>query len=156
MGHTALRTLLDRQAVIDTILRLGQAMDERDWPAARACLADELETDYSSFRGTPPARLSAEAFVALRRSGLTGLRTQHLSLNHLVSVDGTEASCRTDFVIHRWPSDPQDHRFFHSYGYYRYALVRSDSGWAVCGITQVALRSEGDPTLHGAHRGAPR
>ena len=122
MENTVLQMLLDRQAVIDTILRLGQALDEQDWLAARACLAEELETDYSSFRGTPPTRLSAEAFVTLRQSGLAGLRTQHLSLNHLVSLTSTQASCRTDFVIHRWPSDPQDSRFFHSYGYYRYAL----------------------------------
>jgi hypothetical protein len=156
MAILDVQTLLDRQAVIHTVLRLGQALDEQDWQAARACLADELETDYSSFRGTPPARLTAESFVALRRSGLTGLRTQHLSLNHLVDVRGKQASCRADFVIHRWPLDPQDRRFFHSYGYYRYALIRSDVDWRICGITQVAIRSQGDASLHGAYREASR
>ena len=152
MERVAFQTVLDRQAVIDTLLRLAQALDEQDWPAVRACLADELETDYSSFRGTPPARPSAAAFIALRQAGLAGLRTQHLSLNHLVTVTGDRATCRTDFVIHRWPLHAEDRRFLHSYGYYRYTLVRSAPGWRICGITQVALRSEGDRTLHGAHR----
>lgn len=154
MDHISLQWLLDRQAVIDTVLRLSQALDQQDWQAARACLTDELETDYSSFRGTPPTRLSAGAFVGLRQAGLTGLQTQHLSLNHLVEVDGAQARCRADFVIHRWPTDPQDRRFFHSYGYYHYALARAGEGWRICGIMQVAVRHEGDSSLHGAHRGA--
>jgi hypothetical protein len=77
MDTAALQTLRDRQAVIDTLLRLAQAFDEQDWPAARACLADELETDYSSFRGTPPQRLAAEAFVALRTEGEPTLHGAH-------------------------------------------------------------------------------
>ena len=152
MDIAAFQMLLDRQAVIDMVLRLAQAFDAQDWSGARACLSDGIETDYSSFRGTPPERLSAETFIALRQAGLAGLRTQHLSLNHLVTVRGDQATCRTDFVIHRWPTDVQDRRYFHSYGYYRYALVRSTGGWQICGITQVALRSEGDSSLHGAHR----
>ena len=158
-GHdpfSALRTLLDRQAVVDALLKLGRGLDEQDWPAVRACLADEVDTDYSSFRGTPPARLSAEEFVRLRREGLAGLRTQHLGLNHLVEIAGDRATCRCDFVVHRWPADPADRRFFHTYGSYLYGLTRTGEGWRVASIVQTALRSEGDPDLHGALRGPRR
>lgn len=143
---------LDRQAVVDAIVRLGRALDDRDWAAARACLAPELDTDYSSFRGTPPSRLTAEDFVRLRETGLAGLVTQHLSLGHVVDLAGDVATCRCDFVIHRWPTDATDPRFLHSHGYYVYRLERAGDGWRIAGITQVVRRSEGDPRLHGALR----
>lgn len=152
--HSTIQILLDRQAVIDTVSRMCCAFDEQDWPALRACLADTLDTDYSRFRGTPPARLTADEFVRLRKVGLAGLRTQHLSFNHLVEVTGERARCRCDFIIHRWPVESADPRFFHTYGFYRYEFIRAAEGWRICGITQFVLRSEGSPELHGAHRTA--
>jgi len=141
-----------RQAIVDTIVRFGRALDERDWGALRQCLADELDTDYSSFRGTPPARLAADAFIDLRRVGLAGLVTQHVSAGHLVDIVGDTAVCRCDFVIRRWPADAADQRFFHSYGSYTYVLRGTPKGWRIAGVTQIVRRSEGDRSLHGALR----
>ncbi len=142
----------DRQAVVDTVVGLGRALDDKDWLTVRRCLAGELDTDYSSFRGTPPARLTADEFVRLRQTGLAGLVTQHLTLGHLVDLGGDTATCRCDFVIHRWPADATDRRVLHSYGYYVYTLRLAADGWRITGITQVVRRSEGDPRLHGALR----
>jgi hypothetical protein len=144
----------DQQNVVGTIHEFCRALDVRDWQALRRCLAANLATDYSSFRGTPPARMNADEFVALRQSSLAGLITHHLSLNHLVEFAGEHARCRVDFVIHRWPQDPADTRFFHTFGYYDFVLHRAANapyGWILETITQHALRSEGTPALHGAH-----
>jgi len=102
----------DRQDVVDTVHEFCRAFDMRDWAALRRCLAASLMTDYSSFRGTPPARMTNDEFVALRQTALARLVTQHLSLNHLVAFAGEQARCRFDFVIHRWPLDTADSRFF--------------------------------------------
>jgi len=138
------------RAVVDTIVRFGRALDDRDWAALRGCLAAELDTDYSSFRGTPPARLTADEFVALRRDGLAELVTQHLSTGHLVDITNDVAICRCDFVIRRWPADVADQRFLHSYGCYTFVLRRIPRGWEITGITQAVRRNEGDPGIHGA------
>ena len=143
---------MDEHAVVETIVRLGRALDARDWPAAMRCLAAEMGADYSSFRGTPPARLTAERFLELRKTGLAGLVTQHLTVGHLIELAGDEAVCRCDFVIHRWPADAADHRHLHSYGTYVYRLRRAADGWRISGVTQVIRRSDGDPHLHGALR----
>jgi len=145
----------DRDGVIATVLRFGSALDDRDWHALRECLARELDLVYSSFRGTPPGRLSADEFVALRRSGLAGLVTQHLSVGHRVEIRGDDAICRCDFMIHRWPEAEADPRFLHSYGLYHYALRRAAHGWEISAITPVVRRSEGDRSLHGALRSSP-
>lgn len=138
-----------------TIRRLARALDAQDWPAVRGCLGVDLDTDYSSFRGTPPARLTADEFVELRRVGLSGLVTRHRTEHHVVEITGDRAVCRCDFVIQRWSADATDPRFLHSYGSYRYVLRRAPAGWQIVGITQTVRLSEGDPQLHGALRGRP-
>jgi hypothetical protein len=145
-----LHLLAERQAVVDVIVRFLGALDQQDWAAVRACLTDEIETDYSSFRGTPPARLTAEEFIRLRQTGLAGLTTQHVTVGHQTEVVDGSAECRCEFIIHRWPSDPADQRFLHSYGHYIYSLRSFQGNWRIIGITQVVRRSEGDRQLHGA------
>jgi hypothetical protein len=145
----------DHQDVVNTIQEFCRAFDQRDWMALRRCLAPNLFVDYSSFRGTLPTRMTADEFVALRQTALEGLVTQHLSVNHLVAFTDREARCRFDFMIHRWPHNADDSRFFHTFGYYEIILglaERAPYGWAIDSITQQALRSEGSPELHGAHR----
>ena len=124
-------------------------------PPCRRCLAANLFVDYSSFRGTLPTRITADEFVALRQTALEGLVTQHLSANHLVTFTDQGARCRFDFVIHRWPRDTADARFFHTFGYYQVDLRVAEGGtyrWVIESITQQALRKEGSPELHRSHR----
>lgn len=144
---------MSRRAVVAVIRRLARALDAQDWAAARACLAAEVDTDYASFRGTPPARLTADEFVELRRVGLAGLVTRHLTTGHVVELAGDRAVCRCEFVIRRRPADRADRRFLHSYGSYRYVLRHATGGWQIAGITQLVERSEGHRELHGALRG---
>jgi hypothetical protein len=146
---------LDHQDVVNTIHEFCRAFDQRDWTALRRCLAPNVFVDYSSFRGTLPTRMTADEFVALRQNALEGLVTQHLSVNHLVAFTDRGARCRFDFVIHRWPQDAADSRFFHTFGYYEIILglaERAAYRWVIESITQQALRSEGSPELHGAQR----
>ena len=152
MANTSPQWLLDRQAVIETIVRLGRAFDGKDWAAVDHCLASELDTDYSSFRGTPPTRLKAVDFIRLRRDALEGLITQHLSFGHLVDVSRDGAVCNCDFVIHRWASDRNDPRFFHSYGCYTYGFWRSQERWQIVRIKQIVRHSVGNPELHSAYQ----
>lgn len=123
-------------------------------PPVRSAVIDTISY-YSRFRGTPPKRLAAEEFIHSRRSGLTGLRTQHLCSNHLATVEGDRVRCRCDFVIHRRPTQKGDMRFLHTDGYYHYGFVRAANGrWSIDSIEQIAIRSEGSPEPHGAHRTA--
>ncbi|PYK55242.1 MAG: hypothetical protein DME48_05235 [Verrucomicrobia bacterium] len=145
----------DHQDVVNTIHEFCRAFDQRDWTALRRCLAPNVFVDYSSFRGTLPTRMAADAFVALRQTALEGLVTQHLSVNHLVAFTDRGARCRFDFVIHRWPQDAADSRFFHTFGYYEIVLRLDEDApyrWIIESIAQQALRSEGSPEPHGALR----
>ena len=150
-----MKTILDQRDVVSTIHEFCRAFDQQDWNSLRRCLTTELATDYSSFRGTSPTRMTADEFVATRQAGLAGLVTQHLSLNHLVTFAHEQARCRFDFVIHRWPQNNADVHFLHTFGYYDFVLHRERNAphnWVIESITQHALRNEGNLELHGAFR----
>jgi hypothetical protein len=145
--------LLDRAAVVDTVVGLANAMDEQDWARVRSLLADELDVDYSDFRGDPPSRVTADDYVASRIEGLAGLRTLHTSTNHEVRVEGDEATCGSAYHIVR--VDPATGRRLDTWGTYRHRLARTANGWRVSGIVQKVVCLEGDRAVHGALRERP-
>jgi len=54
MDASALGRIIDRQAIVDTVVRWAQSLDAKDWPGARSCFTDEIETDYTT--SVAPAR----------------------------------------------------------------------------------------------------
>lgn len=148
----ALRALVDRQAIVDTIVRYAQALDAKDWSGARACFTDEIETDYTDLRGTGPQRVRAETFVDLRRQALARLQTHHLSTNHLVTLDGDRARCVSAMLIHRLDPARSGDNTFDTLAHYTHALARTPQGWRITGVKQVVAWNRGNPAIHAGTR----
>jgi hypothetical protein len=150
-----LQSLLDRTRIIDVIVGAANAMDAQDWRRLRACLADEIDTDYRDFRGEPPARVRADDYVAARRRGLAGLRTVHISTNHAVEIEGDRARCVSAYRIYRVdPAAPADQDRLDTAGHYEHGLVRAPGGWRISRIVQTVVVRAGHAAVHGAFRRA--
>jgi hypothetical protein len=144
----------EKLACNDLLCRFFQSFDEKDWIAMRACLCDEVFTDYSSFRDVPAGTVSGDRYVDQRRAALAALDMQHNFLNLAVDVSGEEAEARCNYIIHRFhPSfDGMNDNFFHSYGHYIFGFRREFGGWRIAQIKQVLLRNHGNREIHGATR----
>jgi len=136
--------------VIDVVLEFARALDVKDWAACRRCFMDEIETDYSDLRGEPPSTVTADDFVALRRTALEKLTTLHLSANHLVTVEGDRATCVSVAVIHRFR--PDDAERFDTYCGYTHTLARTASGWKISKVKQTVYWNTGNPDVHAGAR----
>ncbi len=138
----------------DLLCRFFQSFDEKDWTAMRACLCDEVFTDYSSFRDVPAGTIRGDRYVEQRRAALSALDMQHNFLNLAVAVAGETAEARCNYIIHRFDPafDGANDRFFHSYGRYIFGFRRAADGWRIARITQNLLRNHGNPEIHGATR----
>ncbi len=150
MNTNSLQLLLDRAEITDTVLRFARAFDIKDWDLLRTCLTDEIETDYSDFRGEPPGNLKADEYVTSRSSTLQDVKTQHLSTNHLITIDGDEAICISNAVIYRSLID-RDERY-DTYGYYTHTLQKTTEGWKISKIKQTVYWNVGNPLVHGKNR----
>ena len=151
-----LRRLADRADVTDTVYRFARAMDDHDWPALRACLADAVSVDYSAFRGDAATTLSGDEFTRMRREALSPLRMQHVITNPLVTVDGGRAECRSCFVIHRVdPARPAREQWLDTAGHYVHGLVRTEGRWKIDRIVQTVVWTRGNREIHGGVRAKP-
>ena len=138
--------LLDHRAIVDVVLQYALGVDSRDWALYRACFADEVEVDLSSWNGQPSARMAAADWVAGVRAGLSGFdTTQHLNTNHRVELDGDRARCRSAIRA----SHHLEGECCVLGGHYDHGLIRTDAGWRIArNVLNVTWR-EGPEELFG-------
>jgi hypothetical protein len=130
----------------DDVVRFFHAVDDRDWQAVRAGLADEVGVDYSSLFGGGPERLAADELVARWRGLLPGFDgTQHLLGPLVITAAGDDATVDANV------------RGYHHLGgstwlvagRYTLTLRRADPAWRVAGIVLHTTYQEGDRSLAG-------
>jgi hypothetical protein len=148
----ALQAIIDRQAIVDTIVRYAATLDAKDWAGAETCFAAEVETDYGDLRGTGPARIAAHAFVDLRRQALERLKTHHMSTNHLVTLDGDRATCQSAMLIHRLDPSRETDNTFDTLAHYTHTLARTAGGWQVTRVRQSVAWNRGNSAIHAGAR----
>jgi SnoaL-like domain len=148
-----IRWIIDRTAVIDTIIAVANTLDAQDWQKLRSHLADEIDIDYSEFRGEPPRRVTAEEYINQRVEGLAGLVTLHVSTNHEVTVKRNAAKCKSVYRIYRLDStrEPGQNRL-DTGGNYVHTLIQKDGQWLITGIQQTVVIVNGNTQVHGALR----
>ena len=138
MDQAKLQLLIDRAEISDTVIRYATGIDMRDWQAYRSCFADEVDLDFTSWSGGSPMRLTADEWTEAVRSGLSGFRaTQHISSNHVIAINGDEATCVSYMQAqHYLPTDSGSNCFTLG-GFYTNTLVRTPQGWKIhkCKLT---------------------
>jgi len=139
---------LDRQTIVDVVIRYATGIDMRDWDLYRSCFADPCEFDFSSWNGRPATVMPADTWVdAVRATNGNFESTQHLSTNHVVRFDSDdEATCVSYMQAQHWYSAERltslghpgdDARWCTLGGFYTYTLVRTGDDWRIrrCQLT---------------------
>ena len=98
----------------------------------RSCLSETVDCDYSSFRGTPPSTITRDEYVDQRKVALLFLKTQRNLSNISIIASATQAEATCNYAILRFHPefDGSRERYFHSYGQYRFRVVRSGEPWS--------------------------
>ena len=147
-----LQQLVDRSEIEAVQLRYATGVDSRDWKLFRTCFADEIEGDYSSVFGTPPARLGADEFVAMIAPVMSALTaTQHMMTNFAITFDDVDHATVVAYVRaihHNAAADGGTEQTV--YGYYTNAFVRTDDGWRISKVKLTSRIQTGNPGVFGA------
>ena len=148
-----IRWIIDRAAVVDTIVAFANAIDAQDWQKWRSHLADEIDIDYSEFRGETSRRVTAEEYIKQRVEGLAGLRTLHVSTNHEVTIKRDGAKCKSVYRIYRLDPDREaGQNRLDTGGNYFHSLIATDRHWLITGVKQTLVIVRGNTQVHGALR----
>ena len=145
MDQAQLQALLDRMAISDIVVRYATGIDMRDWAAYRSCFTDDVEIDFTSWSGGEPSTMKADDWVALVRATLSGFAaTQHISTNHVITIDGDRATCVSYMQAQHYLPNAQGDNAFTLGGYYSNRLVRTADGWKIRGCRLTVTWSTGN------------
>jgi hypothetical protein len=145
--------LIERTKVIEAVVGVLNAMDAKDWPQLQDYLADEIEVDYSDFRGELPRRITASDYVQQRIDGLANLQTLHISTNHEVTLAEDTAKCRSAYQIYRIdPARELGQERLDTAGNYVHQLSKISGKWRITAIKQTVAMISGNRQVHGAFR----
>ncbi|MFC1926761.1 nuclear transport factor 2 family protein [Chloroflexota bacterium] len=146
--ESKLQMLVDRTEISDTVIRYATGVDMQDWEAFRSCFTDEVDIDMTSFRGGESQHLTADAWAERVRTGITKFKaTQHLSTNHVITINGDEATCVSYMQArHYFPLETGENCFVMG-GFYINTLVRMPQGWKISKMKQIVNWTEGSRAL---------
>lgn len=138
MDETALREMIDRQDISDTIMKYATGIDRRNWPLYRSIFADEVEFDFSSFSGTPGTKMKADDWVANVSSLQDGFdATQHVLTNFVYDISGDVAVVDVYMKAEHFLTNSEGDNSVALGGFYTHELRRGEEGWKIhkCKLT---------------------
>lgn len=141
------RTLIDRAAISDVVNAYASAVDGRDWDRFRSLFFDSVFIDFRSFAPDLYRQLSLDELVTITQGLAAFDATQHLSTNHVHTIDGDRARCVSymhagHFLTH----EGEAHACF-LYGHYTYELQRVGTGWKIDRYGLQVTAQHGDPRV---------
>ncbi len=128
MNETALQALVDRNEIIDLFSRYATGIDTRDAALYRSCFTDALAWDMMGQGLTEGA---ADVWVETALNTVQFFATtQHIITNHVIDIDGDEATAVAYLQAQHWNADAATLVG----GYYSNRLQRTPEGWKFCRI----------------------
>ncbi|MDM9379869.1 nuclear transport factor 2 family protein [Chlorogloeopsis sp. ULAP01] len=130
---SVIQKLIDQADIIQTLNRFVLSIDSRDYAAMRDCLTDEINFDYSALFGAVMPS-SADELVENVRKNHAGFRAiQHLTANHIVTVDGDKATCTANFAAQHFLPNERGGNLWAVGGRYDYQLMKIQKNWKIYG-----------------------
>lgn len=127
-----IRQLVEKDRIIDTINQLFIATDNRDWPAVRGCLADNVLLDMASLAGGRPSRLTAEQVASGWEEGLKPIESvHHQAGNYRVEVQGEQASAFCYGIASHFRRNRSGRNTRVFVGSYDFHLQRIEDRWLI-------------------------
>jgi 3-phenylpropionate/cinnamic acid dioxygenase small subunit len=130
-----IQRLTDRLDISDVITRYAFALDQCDWAAMEEVWDDEVDVDLPHVE-SGSEKVSRTGMIDMIRATVGGFEaTHHMITNHLVTVNGDEASVKN--YANAWHSVPTE-RGVTDYclvrGFYDWRLRRTPEGWRINGM----------------------
>lgn len=140
-----LEILIDRAAIGDVVVRYAAAIDNRDWVLYASCFADHVQYAIPFFHFSPDTPMTRDEVVAFTRAGLGAFdATQHLSTNHVITIDGDDASCVSAMVSRHVLENAEGGNHYTVGGHYVNRLQRTAEGWKIYDCTLNITWAEGN------------
>jgi len=148
MNDQMVQELLDREAIKEVRATFAQALDHKDWTLLESLFVEEVDTDFTAY-GVPAQRVRREDVVKSYQHNLSreGLRTQHISSNFRITINGDTAHCRSNFLAQHYIQGFAGGDEFFLRAEYHDQLTRTAIGWKISALTFTMFYTSGNPAI---------
>ena len=149
MNDATLQEFLDREEIKEVRAGLAQALDYQDWTLFESLFTEEVEADFTAY-GVPAQKIPREALRQSYQHNLSreGLRTQHISSNFRITVNGNTAQCISNFIGQHYIKGFEGGEEFFLRAEYTDQLLRTEQGWKIHTLTLSQLfYTSGNPAI---------
>jgi hypothetical protein len=136
-----LQELADRADLIDLVARLGRWLDERRFDDGDEIFTDDATVETPGGRAQGRQALTAQA----RRNHIRYDRTQHVTSNILVDLDGDRATVRSNLIATFVRDSATSEPALTIGERYRFQAVRGPEGWRFSKIEVTPVWRSGEP-----------
>lgn len=127
-AEAAIQALIDRQQIVDTLLRYASSVDQKDYRTLRTTFADDAVAQYGEGADVIEG---GDTIVAWIDQMTVSKAWQHHMLNvYHVDIDGDEAQCLTYHTSHQADRDAPD-TVHVIVARYRDVVRRIDGTWKI-------------------------
>jgi hypothetical protein len=147
IAEAEIRALIDRAAISDVVTAYAAAVDGRDWDRFRSLFAESVFIDFRSFDPSLYRQLPLDELVEITRALAAFDATQHLSTNHVHTLDGDRARCVSYMHAGHFLTREGEQHFCFLYGFYTYELQRRADGWKIDRYGLQVTAQHGDPRV---------
>lgn len=135
----------DRFAIIATLDRYAECLDQRDWPGLAQVFTPDVVVDWQEWAQTGLAEVTRSIASYLDGCG----PSQHLLGNYRIDLSGDEAASRHYCRVMHMGKGVHEGKTYETWIEYRDALVRTDAGWRSRRRDARAIMEQGDRSLLG-------
>ena len=135
----------DRFAIIATLDRYAECLDQRDWPGLADVFTDDVEIDWVEWQ-----QQGRDAATTSIRSYLDGCGpSQHLLGNYRIELDGDTARSRHYCRVMHMGKGEHAGKTYESWIEYADELIRTPAGWRSRRRVCRAMMEQGDRSVLG-------
>jgi len=130
--NDTLQAILDKEKIVETIIKLFVYTDQRDWEKVQFVFAQEVLFDMTSLAGGDPGTLTPQQITDAWDEGLKPLEAiHHQTGNYMVKINGLEAdACCYATSTHYLPN-PSGNNTRTFVGSYDFHLIKREDQWKI-------------------------
>ncbi len=133
---------LEIRRVVDSV---DATVDAKDWEKCRSLLADEIDVDFSSLTGAPPAHIKSDDLVGAWKNGLfPGKSSFHMRSNHIIEIKGDSAEVFSKGYALNILDIKNGSDLWEVWGDYRHTLKKTEKGWKVSSMKLTVIYARGN------------
>lgn len=143
MDSKRIQHFIDRAEVVEALTTFIRAVETLDWDTCRTIVAETIIADH----GTPEALSRDAAIERWRMESSVVDRIHSVTTDHLVTIDGDLAKCKTQFITTMLVKGAPSGDVWTLGGSSEYDLKRTDEGWKLAGAKAIILWSTGNVNI---------